>query len=190
MIPIMLDWRNHFEGGDKISLGRGHVVFQRDDKVTSAYLVLSGAVALARVLPNGDSLVLNTARAGDLLAEASVFAPAYHCYAIVQEAAEVLVLRRSVLSDRLQGDPHSLFGLLGDTAREIQRLRSQIEILRLKRVSERLDAWLVFNAAPDTGKWVDVANAIGVSPAALYRELAVRKVRPIQHEGSVCRLLF
>lgn len=171
----MSDWRIHFEDATRTVLKPGQALFRGGDVVSMAYLVVEGAVSLERVLPNGDRLVLNVAREGELLAEASLFAKAYHCDALVQGAGVVAVLPRAKLLKRLEATPQTMFTLLGDTSREIQRLRGQMEILRIKRVSDRLDAWLGLNKPPPRGDWVKVAEAIGVSPAALYRELAKRR---------------
>ncbi|MGR3659738.1 MAG: Crp/Fnr family transcriptional regulator [Paracoccaceae bacterium] len=171
----MSNWRNHFKDGTLITLKQGRTVFQRDDAIKSVYLVTSGTVSMQRILPNGDTLTLNHASTDDLLAEASLFTSNYHCDAITLEPTQLLSLRKSVLLKRLETTPQSLLSLTADTAREVQRLRSQIEILRLKRVAERLDAWLATNPAPDPGNWINVAAAIGVSPPALYRELAKRR---------------
>ncbi|MCP4184697.1 MAG: hypothetical protein GY761_15500 [Hyphomicrobiales bacterium] len=48
----------------------------------------------------------------------------------------------------------------------------------MKKVSERLDAWLDWYSGelPHKGEWKEVAAEIGVSPEALYRELASRKL--------------
>lgn len=175
MIEIMHDWRYHFEDGVRRTLAADEVLFRREDEVTAAYLVLSGSIALERSLPNGDPLVLTRTGAGSLLAEASLFAERYHCDAVAREASVLLGLDRSVLVGRLGRAPQSALGLLADTSREVQRLRSRIEVLRLRRVSDRLTAWLGLHGPVTQGHWADVAEAIGVTPAALYRELARRR---------------
>ena len=62
-------------------------------------------------------------------------------------------------------------------AHEVQRARLHAEILSLKTVAARLDAWVAWNdgIAPEKGEWKPVAEQIGVSPEALYRELAKRR---------------
>jgi len=47
----------------------------------------------------------------------------------------------------------------------------------LKTVAMRLDGWLAMNegGVPPKGRWREVAAEIGVSPEALYRELAKRR---------------
>ena len=62
-------------------------------------------------------------------------------------------------------------------ARELQRARLRSEILSLKTVAQRLDAWIGWNGGrpPEKGEWKFVASQIGVSPEALYREIAKRR---------------
>jgi CRP-like cAMP-binding protein len=61
-------------------------------------------------------------------------------------------------------------------AQEVQRARAQAEILSLKTVAERVDAWITLNdgALPPMGYWHQVASD-GITPEALYRELARRR---------------
>jgi CRP-like cAMP-binding protein len=62
-------------------------------------------------------------------------------------------------------------------AQELQRSRLRSEILSLKTVAARLEAWIAWNGgnAPEKGEWKLLAGEIGVSPEALYRELAKRR---------------
>lgn len=176
MIAIMSDWRTLFAHGDRKRLVAGQTLFRQGDAVTRACLVRAGAVALERPLPGGEPLVLSVARDGALLAEASLFAAAYHCDAVARSDSEILTLARPVFMARLGERPDAALALLSETAREVQRLRGRIEILRLRRVSDRLDAWLDLHGDPGPGaRWADVAEAIGVTPEALYRERARRR---------------
>ena len=65
----------------------------------------------------------------------------------------------------------------GYLAQELQRARLRSEILSLKTVAQRLDAWIAWNGgrSPKKGEWRFVANQIGISPEALYREIATRR---------------
>ena len=58
-----------------------------------------------------------------------------------------------------------------------QQARLSLLPSRLRKVSDRLDAYLELYAPPDAGGWVHVADWIGVSPPALYRELAKRRAK-------------
>jgi hypothetical protein len=61
--------------------------------------------------------------------------------------------------------------------REVMRMRSRVEILRRRTVQDRLDGWFALNggALPAKGSWRSIADDIGVSPEAFYRELQRRR---------------
>jgi CRP-like cAMP-binding protein len=62
-------------------------------------------------------------------------------------------------------------------AHELQIARLHAEILSLRTVAERLDACVGWRGGvlPQKGEWRTIAHEIGVSPEALYRELAKRR---------------
>lgn len=175
MIPIMSDWLAIFDNAPVRKVALGTALFCRGDLVRSMFLMRSGVIALERPLADGTALTLNFAKAGAAFAEASLFAERYHCDAIVREAAEVAVMSRAAFLSALRANPDSALSLIETHSKEVQSQRARIEILRLRRVAERLDAWLDLNGAPQKGHWSLVADEIGVSPAALYRELARRR---------------
>ena len=175
MIMIMSNWRTIFHDGIPVSLPASTSLFRREDKVRRMFLILSGSLNLERCLRDGDPLVLKRTGAGALLAEASLFADRYHCDAIACEPSELVALPKKVALERFHANPASSVAMVAETSKEVQHLRARIEILRLKRVSDRLDAWLELFDVPAKGRWVDVAEAIGVTPPALYRELARRR---------------
>ena len=61
-------------------------------------------------------------------------------------------------------------------AHEVQALRFKAEVLSMKTVTERLDAWISWKGENSLkkGELKNVANEIGVSPEALYREMGKR----------------
>ena len=149
-------------------------LFRRDDRVSSMYLVRMGRVTLTRVLPNGTELVLDIAGAGSPVAEASLFSDRYHCDARCSEHATLAILpKETVRANLMTGD--FAFHAMCRTAGELQNLRARIEIMRLRRIRDRLDAYLALIGPPAPGCWVEVADWIGVTPAALYRELSRRR---------------
>lgn len=126
-------------------------------------------------MADGASLTLHVAQAGNALAEASLFAEVYHCDAIARTDAQVAYVSRAAFLASLQKMPTVALSLLESHAKEVQVQRARIEILRLRRVRDKLDAWLELYGEPRKGEWVRVADDIGVSQPALYRELARRK---------------
>ncbi len=126
-------------------------------------------------MADGASLTLHVAQAGTALAEASLFADVYHCDAVARTDAQVAYVSRAAFLAALQRMPNAALSLMETHAKEVQIQRARIEILRLRRVCEKLDAWLELYGEPPKGEWVRVADEIGVSQPALYRELAKRK---------------
>ncbi|SDZ52490.1 cAMP-binding domain of CRP or a regulatory subunit of cAMP-dependent protein kinases [Jannaschia faecimaris] len=176
MISIISEWMQIFDDAPVRVFTKGDILFRRDDPVRSMYLVSTGAVALERPLTDGGHLTLHVAGAGAALAEASLFAETYHCDAVARSNASVAVLSRSNFAAELRQWPDAAMSMIETHARAVQAQRARIEILRLRRVSDRLDAWLDFHGEPPKGEWIIVADQIGVSPPALYRELARRRL--------------
>lgn len=175
MISIMSTWHSLFETAPTHDFAPGEHVFRREQTVRSAFLMRSGEVALERSVADGAPLTLHVARPGALLAEASLFAEAYHCDGIARGPSRIAILPRTAFMASLDASPELVLDLLARSARELQAQRARIEILRLRRVADRLDAWLELHGPPSSGTWVTVADAIGVTPPALYRELARRR---------------
>lgn len=175
MISIMSKWMRIFEDAPVRDLAKRQVLFRRDDPVRTMYLVRTGKVALERPLTDGSLLTLHVAGPGTALAEASLFARTYHCDAVARSEVSVAVVPRTKFASALRQNPDAAMSIIETHAKAVQMQRARIEILRLRRVADRLDAWLDLHGEPAKGEWISVADQIGVSPSALYRELAKRR---------------
>ena len=172
-VPRGLPWLELFEGKPARRLAAGASLFLRDDPVRSAFLVREGSVALVRTLESGVELTLHVAGPGEIVAGASLFAERYHCDGTCRTDVVLAVVPRKPLLERLDRD--GALAALSASAHEVQSLRSRVEVLRLRRLADRLDAYLALHGSPGAGEWVRVADWIGVTPPALYRELARRR---------------
>ena len=155
----------------------GAVLFRAGDPVRSLFLVAAGDMRLVRALPHGLQLTLQRAGPGTILAEASLFAKRYHCEATAAARSLLGIVPLGRIEAALAEDAAFARTWSRHLAHEVQNARAHAEILSLKRVSERIDAWLVLNgdAVPPKGHWRQMASEIGVTPEALYRELAKRR---------------
>jgi CRP-like cAMP-binding protein len=165
----------------------GAAVFHRGDAVERLHVIRSGTVRLLRHQQDGHPVVLQRACRGDILAEASVFSAHYHCDAValmesVTDAYAVADIRRL-----LETDIGFCRAWAASMSHQLQAARRRAELMSLRMVSERLDFWLAWNEAgmPEKGLWKDVADEIGVSPEALYRELAARGKRSPGNQQDV-----
>ena len=155
----------------------GTFLFDRDDPVASVYRVKSGEVHLLRRQADGAEFILQRAQEGGLLAEASITSRTYHCGAVVVRPSVLTVFSRADVQALIANNQQAATAFAAHLGREVREARMRAEILSLKRVSERLDAWLIWNdnTLINKGEWHRVAKEIGVSAEALYRELARRR---------------
>ena len=159
-------------------LGDEDVLFRAGEQVRYLYVVHSGCILLARLQPSGDPLVLQRATTGQLAAEASVFSTRYHCDAVSSGPTAVGRIRKADVELLKAEDPVWLSAFAAHLAHEVQQARARAQLLALKRVGARLDAWIALNdqALPSRGRWVELAAELAVTPEALYRELARRRI--------------
>jgi CRP-like cAMP-binding protein len=152
-------------------------VFQIAAPVVCLFVVAEGAVQLERHSPSGTRLILQRARAGDVLAEASCFASHYHCSGVAVQPSFLLSIPMKSFTAKCRSDPLLALAFAEHLARETQSARARSEILSLKTVSARLDAWLEMGDGrlPAKGEWTDLAGMLCVTPEALYRELSRRR---------------
>jgi CRP-like cAMP-binding protein len=155
----------------------GEVLFRAGDRVRSLFLVIAGGIQLTRSLPHGPQLILQRTGPGAILAEASLFAERYHCEGEAVNASVVSLVSVRRLREALMEKTELVTAWTRHLAYEVQRARAHAEIVSLKTVSARIDAWTMLNdgALPPKGQWRRVAAEIGVTPEALYRELARRR---------------
>jgi CRP-like cAMP-binding protein len=175
MIAIMnLDLSTLLEGlpHREMAFPAGTAVFRLGDRVESLHFVRSGIIHLVRYQSDGSPLVLQRAGAGAMLAEASVYSARYHCDAYAETAAATWLFKLNDFRGRLAGSPAFAETWARHLAHEVQNARLHSEILSLKTVAARLDAWRAWHGAlPPKGSWSMIANEIGVSSEALYREI-------------------
>jgi len=158
-------------------LSKGAFLFHQGDPVTSVFVLQKGSVELTRFQEDGEKLVLQRAGAATFLAEASVYSDVYHCDAAVVEPSVVHEMSRAAFLRLLEGEEALFHAWAAQLAREVQATRYRCEILSLKTVAQRLDGWFEWKGGtlPPKGQWKSLAHQIGVSPEALYREIARRR---------------
>ena len=161
----------------QVTLQAGELLFQQYDPVERAYAVQTGLVHLLRRQEDGAEFLLQRAGPGALIAEASVLSTRYHCAAEAVEDSVLTSWARTDIRALLQRDGTAALAYAAHLAGEVRTARLRAEIASLKRVADRLDAWLAWHedGLPDKGAWHHVAREISVSPEALYREIARRR---------------
>jgi CRP/FNR family transcriptional regulator, dissimilatory nitrate respiration regulator len=174
------DWlppRVRAAGRDRM-LKRGEALFRAGQPTVGLYAVVSGRVRLVRTDHSGREVVLHHARAGETLAEASLFSPTYHCDAIAGTAGRVRLYPKAALLSEFARDPDTARSFMAHLGRQVMALRSAIERHSIRSARERVRHYLAVNAGADgrtvalPGTLKELAADLGLTHEALYRTLA------------------
>jgi CRP-like cAMP-binding protein len=174
--------------GIERKLSAGQTLFRRGSKTVGLYQVVSGRVRLARVDDSGREAVLQSAVAGDTIAEASLFSPNYHCDAIATTNAVVRLYPKAKLFAEFKRQPETAQAFMAMLARQIMDLRTRLEQKSIQTARERLRHYLMLNVQSDgrtvalPGTIKELAGNLGLTHEALYRTLA-----KMQREGEIER---
>lgn len=160
----------------ELTLTPGEKVFFQGDPVRYVFFVIAGAIQLVRHQASGAPLVIQRAGPGAILAEASLDSARYHCAAVAVEESALWAISKKDLLRRMAENPNLALAFVRRLAHELQNSRFQAEVLSMKTVAARLDGWIAWRGSlPPKGEWIGLAAELGVSPEALYREIAKRK---------------
>ena len=152
--------------------------FWQGQPAFAIFEVTRGSVQLRRQTVDGRTVVVYTAKAGDLLAEAALFAPRYHCSAVASVPSTVRGYPKAAVLAALRRDPTKIESFLAGFAHQIQALQFQLELRNTRSAETRLLLYLELRADPATksiklnGPLQDIASELGLTREALYRAVA------------------
>ena len=188
-MSVSLDWLpDSVRDGSRLrELAAGEALFRQGDKTYAVFTVERGRLRLVRHTVDSRRVVLHTARAGDLLAEAALFSGTYHCDAVADVASCVRIYSKPDLLERFRSDPQTAERFMAVLAGQIHGLRARLEERNIRSARERLLHHVALHATdgrtmPVEGTLSDLAAEIGLTPEALYRTLA-----ELEKEGVVRR---
>jgi CRP-like cAMP-binding protein len=156
----------------------GEALFRLGDKTAGFFEVVAGRVRLTRVDRSGREVILYVAGAGETIAEASLFSPAYHCDAIASTEAVVRVYPKPAMLAAFEKDPKAAQAFTATLARQVMNLRTRIAQRDVRSARERVRNYLALNAGADgrtvalAGTLKDLSAELGLTHEALYRTLA------------------
>lgn len=165
-----------FDDADITCLQKGDVLFRNAEQVKFMFLVEVGCVELVRHSRSGARLILSRVGSGSVLAEASGYAKAYHCDGVSLGPSRVKRIPTTEFQQRLTEDASLQYAWAKALAHELQAARMNAEVRSLRTVAEKVDVWLESHETlPPKGELQILAQVLGVTREALYRELAKRK---------------
>jgi len=176
-------------------LQAGQALFRSGDRTVGLYEVLTGKLRLVRFDRSGREAVLQSASAGDTLAEASLYTSTYHCDAIASTEASVRLYPKALLLAELKRDPKLAQAFTAMLAQQVMSLRTGLERRNIKSARDRIWHFLALNAGADgrtvtiPGTLKELASDLGLTHEALYRALSQMAAEgEIRRTGSVIKL--
>jgi CRP-like cAMP-binding protein len=169
-------------------LEAGEALFRQGDRAAAIFEVEQGRVRLVRHSIDSHAVPLHTARAGELFAEAALFADRYHCDAVAAIHSRVHAYPKRALLAAFRNDPALAERFMAVLARQIHALRARLEERNIRSARERVLNRLVLTATDHgrTATWdgtlMDLAAEMGLGHEVLYRTLAA-----LQKDGTITR---
>jgi CRP/FNR family transcriptional regulator, dissimilatory nitrate respiration regulator len=158
----------------------GEPLFSVDEPINYLFQIQTGQVKLVRFTLEGHETLLHFARAGQFIAEASLFATHYHCDAIAAEPTEIIGLSKQNILNEFIYNPQVAQQFLRVLARQVMSLRTQIERRNIRSSKIRILHYMQANQKKNgkiylLGSLKDLAAELGLAHESLYRTLASLK---------------
>jgi CRP-like cAMP-binding protein len=166
------------DAGIERALEAGQVLFRTGHQTAGLYEVMTGNIRLVRVDRAGREAVLQVAAPGQTLAEASLFASAYHCDAIATTDAVVRLYPKAIVLAEFEYNPKAAQAFIAMLAGQVMNLRTRLEQRNIHSARDRVRHYLTVNVGADgstvtvPGTIKDLATELGLTHEALYRTLA------------------
>lgn len=166
----------------RIELAARNTLFHQGEPTRGVFYLIKGNLQLRRVTENGDEIVLHKASAGSTFAEASLFAPAFHCDAFALNECSIVEIEKNAVLKLFATDTAFAMALTARFAGQVQSYRRRFEIMAIRSAEDR-----VYTAVSDgmlSGSVKSLAGEIGLTHEVVYRALAALvKQRRVQKIG-------
>jgi CRP-like cAMP-binding protein len=123
---------------------KGQIIFSEGEPSRGFFLVITGAVKIFRVGPDGRERVLHVVEAGDAFAEAAMFMEEYPATAQALVAGTTLIqIEKNGFKRLLAHDPKLSFKIIGTMVKWLRQMRDALTDLTLKEVPARFASYVL-----------------------------------------------
>lgn len=154
----------------RIELAARSTLFHQGEPTRGVFHLMRGDLELRRVTENGDEIVLHKASAGNTFAEASLFAPMFHCNAIALKECSIVEIEKAEVLRLFATDTDFAMALTARFAGQVQSYRRRFEIMAIRSAEDRVYAALSDGML--SGSVKSLAGEIGLTHEVVYRALA------------------
>jgi len=177
------------------------VLFEQGAALSNIYLIVSGAIKLQRLSPNGDEKVINILRPGQTFAEAALFS-GHSKYPVtaVTVSPSIVIGIQALDYLRLIKDSSALgMNLLAKLSQQLHWMVEEVDRLTLHSATFRLVSYLLSHIPDDENERTGVtllapkhviASRLSIKPETLSRTLKDLSMRGlIKTDGSQIELI-
>ena len=172
-------------GAQRMVLPSGHVVFRAGDSCQGLPLVLKGVIRVQMTGASGNSIVLYRIGEQDLctLSVGCLMATrGYRAEAVVEEAAEVLVLPLGLFEALMASSAQFRREMMAAYGRRLDDLMLLVEEVAFRRMDDRLEDWL---AQRMKGAIIDITHQALAEELGTAREVVSRLLKELERQGRV-----
>jgi CRP-like cAMP-binding protein len=175
---------------------KGQLIFGEGDRSRGFFLVVSGAVKIFRVGPDGRERVLHVVEANESFAEAALFMEEYPASAEALAATTVIVVEKNSFKQLLAHDAKLSFKIMGSLVKWLAAMRNALTDLTLKEVPARFASY-VLSLPADPGKPIKItirkttmAQMLGTTKETFSRVLhRLAQHRILTYRGDSIRIV-
>ena len=169
-------------------LAKGEILCRQGEPVEAVFVVLSGRIQLCATTTGGKPVPLYTARAGECVSEAALFAETYCSDVIAETKSRVHAFPNRALRELVCRRSDLAAEFMGLQAERCMRLRIALELRSLRTARERILQYIETFADPRSKILTldrtlrNVSDDLGLAHESFYRTLA-----ELVNEGIVIR---
>jgi CRP/FNR family transcriptional regulator, dissimilatory nitrate respiration regulator len=124
--------------------GKGDLIFNEGDPSRAFYLVITGAVKIYRIGPDGRERVLHVVEPGAAFAVSAMFMPAHPATAEALLGGTTLIaIEKNGFKQLLAADPRLSFKIIGTLVQWMNQMRDALTDLTLKEVPARFASYVL-----------------------------------------------
>jgi len=175
---------------------KGQIVFGEGSPSRGFCLVVTGAVKIYRVGPDGRERILHVVETGDSFAEAALFMDAYPATAEAISPATIIWIDNRGFKQLITHDPKLNFKIIGTLVKWLSQMRNALTDLTLKEVPARFASYVLSLSREGnepivvTTSKTTVAQMIGTTKETFSRLLRrLNQHRILTYRGNQIRIL-
>lgn len=169
-------------------LSNGQVLFHRNEKSQTLYVVKSGQIRLLHYTQSGQSVSHYSVQTGEICAEVALFLNTYTCSAIAEAPTHVLAFPKQAFLNTLQQESEFAIAFIRQLSYRLHMTKTIVELRSIRSAQERVLHYLRLIIPPEENTIVlaqplkDIAADLSISPEVLSRALA-----QLEGEGAIAR---